>query len=195
VSALARVLAPPRSRPNDSELVAACLAGDEQAWSDLVDRYSRLIYAIPLRQGLPREEAADIFQAVCLDLVAELPRLRDPQALPAWLIRTTAHKVTKWRRRGERYVAEASGLVDSTPDTGDLPDSIIEECQRAQALRDGIDALPDRCRDMVRMLFFETPPRPYRDVAQALGVATGSIGFLRSRCLDKLRAVLEKVGV
>ena len=60
-----------------------------------------------------------------------------------------------------------------------LPDSLIEHCQRTQALRDGIKALPERCQAMVRMLFFETPARPYRDVAQALGVATGSIGFMR----------------
>jgi RNA polymerase sigma factor (sigma-70 family) len=195
VNALAHALAPVRSRPSDTELVAACLEGDEQAWSDLVDRYSRLIYSIPLRQGLPREEAADVFQAVCLDLVAELPRLRDPQALPAWLIRTTAHKVSKWKRRDQRYAPDDTGLVDAAADVADLPDAVIEQVQRAQALRDGIDALSDRCRDMVRMLFFETPPRPYRDVARELGVATGSIGFLRSRCLDKLRAVLEKVGV
>jgi DNA-directed RNA polymerase specialized sigma24 family protein len=48
---------------------------------------------------------------------------------------------------------------------------------------------------MVRMLFFETPPRPYRDVAAALGVATGSIGFLRSRCLDRLRTALDRIGL
>ena len=69
--------------------VGVPVSGDEHAWSELIDRYSRLIFSIPLRQGLTREEAADMFQAVCLDLVAELPRLRDPQALPAWLIRTT----------------------------------------------------------------------------------------------------------
>jgi hypothetical protein len=47
---------------------------------------------------------------------------------------------------------------------------------------------------MVHMLFFETPARPYKDVASALGVATGSIGFLRGRCLDRLRSALEEIG-
>jgi RNA polymerase sigma factor (sigma-70 family) len=153
-----------------------------------------LIFSIPLRQGLTREEAGDVYQAVCLDLVAELPKLRDPQALPAWLIRTTSRKVGKWRRRNERYVPDEGDLAESALDQDELPDSLIQHYQQTQALRDGIEALPDRCRAMVRMLFFETPARPYKDVAQALGVATGSIGFLRMKCLDKLRAVVERFG-
>ena len=76
-----------------------------------------------------------------------------------------------------------------------LPDSLIDHCQRTQALRDGIEALPERCQAMVRMLFFETPARPYKEVAHALGVATGSIGFMRMKCLDRLRSVLERVGL
>ena len=192
--AVARALDIDPGPRSDAELVAACLSGDEQAWSELIDRYSRLIFSIPLRQGLTREEAGDVYQAVCLDLVAELPRLRDPQALPAWLIRTTSRKVGKWRRRNERYVPDDGDIVESAQDQDELPDSLIESCQRAQALRDGIEELPDRCRAMVRMLFFETPARPYKDVAQALGVATGSIGFLRMKCLDKLRSVVERLG-
>ena len=182
------VLARPRT---DSELVAACLDGDEHAWSQLIDRYSRLVYSIPLRERLTREEAADIFQAVCLDLVSELPKLRDPKALPAWLIRNTARKVTRWKMRSNRYVQD-DDLASEAEDSVDLPDAVIERYQHEQMLRDGIEALPERCRAMVKMLFFETPARPYREVAQQLGVATGSIGFLRSRCLDRLRAFLER---
>ena len=194
MGALARALDFDSGPRSDTDLVSACLSGDEEAWGELIDRYSRLIYSIPLRQGLTREEAADVYQAVCLDLVAELPNLRDPQALPAWLIRTTARKVGKWRRRNERYVADDGDIAESAQDQDELPDSVIEHYQRTQALRDGIEALPDRCRSMVRMLFFETPARPYKDVAQALGVATGSIGFLRMKCLDKLRSVIERLG-
>lgn len=193
MTTLTAVTASPRSGLTDSELVRACLAGDEEAWGALIDRYDRLIFSIPLRQGLSRDEAADVFQAVCVELITQLPNLRDPEALPAWLIRTTSRKVGRWRRRNSRYVPDTDDTFDSTPDEAALPDSTIEMCQRAQALRDGVAALPERCQAMVRMLFFETPARPYRDVAAALGVATGSIGFLRGRCLDRLRAMLGEV--
>jgi RNA polymerase sigma factor (sigma-70 family) len=196
MSMLANVLDARHGPRTDRELVASCLSGDEQAWSELIDRYNRLIFSIPLKQGLSRDEAADIFQAVCLDLVAELPRLRDPQALPAWLIQTTLHKVSKWRRRNDRYVPDDDGTHTGNapaPDA-DMPDALIREVQQTQALRDAVAALSDRCQRMVQMLFFETPARPYKDVASQLGVATGSIGFLRSRCLDRLRSALEGIG-
>ena len=177
--------------------MAACLSGDEQAWSELIDRYNRLIFSIPLKQGLDRDQAADIFQAVCLDLVAELPRLRDPQALPAWLIQTTLHKVSKWRRRNDRFVADDGTTPSRRPaPEADMPDALIREMQQAQAhARRRRVPLSDRCQRMVQMLFFETPARPYKDVASALGVATGSIGFLRGRCLDRLRSALEGIGL
>ena len=65
--------------PN-SRLVKECLRGNEQAWNLLVDRYKNLIYSIPIRYGLPPQDAADIFQAVCLDLFNELPRARGRSA-------------------------------------------------------------------------------------------------------------------
>jgi RNA polymerase sigma factor (sigma-70 family) len=184
-----------RDSRTDHELVAACLRGDEAAWHDLIERYNRLIYSIPLKLGLTRDEATDIFQAVCLDLVTELPRLRDPQALPAWLIQVTRRKVIKAKRKSERYVPDESGRADalSAPDA-DMPDSFLRDLQKTQSLRDAVDGLTPRCRRMVRMLFFEDTPRPYREVAAEIGVATGSIGFLRSRCLDRLRSALERIG-
>jgi RNA polymerase sigma factor (sigma-70 family) len=196
MSMLARVLDTPPAPRSDRELVAACVSGDEQAWSELIDRYNRLIFSIPLKQGLDRDQAADIFQAVCLDLVAELPRLRDPQALPAWLIQTTLRKVWKWQRRNDRIVTDDDGLAERMPaPDSDMPDTLIREVQQAQAMREAVGALSDRCRQMVQMLFFETPSRPYKDVASRLGVATGSIGFLRGRCLDRLRSALEGIGL
>jgi RNA polymerase sigma factor (sigma-70 family) len=196
MSMLAHALDTQQAPRSDRELVTACVSGDEQAWSELIDRYNRLIFSIPLKQGLDRDQAADIFQAVCLDLVAELPRLRDPQALPAWLIQTTLRKVWKWQRRNHRLVTDDDGLAERTPaPESDMPDALIREVQQAQAMREAVGALSDRCRQMVEMLFFETPSRPYKDVASRLGVATGSIGFLRGRCLDRLRSALEGIGL
>ena len=184
-------------RRSDHELVAACLAGDQSAWVEMISRYQRLIFSIPVRHGIGRDDAADVFQAVCLDLVNELPRLRDPQALPAWLARTTVHKVGKLRRRHARFVPDEDGRLAEavTAPPEDMPDAILRQLQQEQALREAIAGLPDRCRQMVRMLFLESPPRAYRDVARELGVATGSIGFLRSRCLDKLRAAVKRAGM
>ena len=106
---------------NNARLVSECLRGTEQAWHALVDRYKNLIYSIPLRFGTPPQDAADIFQAVCLDLFNELPRLRDVDALQGWLIRVTTHKCYHWRRQQGRTPAEwiEGEMADPSASTAD----------------------------------------------------------------------------
>jgi RNA polymerase sigma factor (sigma-70 family) len=71
---------------------------------------------------------------------------------------------------------------------------MLVQLEQEQILRDAISELPEKCEQMVRLLFFEIPPRPYEDIAAELGMATGSIGAIRGRCLTHLRKQLEKKG-
>ncbi|MFY9692037.1 MAG: sigma-70 family RNA polymerase sigma factor, partial [Candidatus Acidiferrales bacterium] len=66
--------------------------------------------------------------------------------------------------------------------------------EEEQRIRRVLDDLPPRCRQLMQMLFFEEPPRPYQEVARELGIAPGSIGFIRQRCLDRLRKKLVEAG-
>jgi RNA polymerase sigma factor (sigma-70 family) len=180
----------------DARLVRECLRGNEDAWAALLQKYKNLIFSIPIRQGIPREDAADVFQRVCLLLLAELPQLRQAQALPMWLIRVTSHECFRWRRQerpsagrdAER--AETALLRDQQP----LPEELLAQVKEEQTLREAVRRLPPRCRQLIDMLFFETPARPYQEIARHLGLATGSIGFIRGRCLTRLRRELEKKG-
>jgi RNA polymerase sigma factor (sigma-70 family) len=71
---------------------------------------------------------------------------------------------------------------------------MLVQLEQEQSLRDAISEMPERCERMIQMLFFETPSRPYEEVAQELGLAIGSIGFIRGRCLAQLKKRLEKRG-
>ena len=84
--------APAVERKPDRDVVRGCLKGSDKDWNLLIDRYKNLIFSIPIRYGFSREEAADIFQAVCLDLVQSLSKVKDSKALPKWLMQVTAHK-------------------------------------------------------------------------------------------------------
>lgn len=180
----------------DAVLVRGCLDGDPDAWAAVVAKYKRLIFSIPIKFGARPDDAAEIFQAVCADLVAELPRLRRHEALKPWLMRVTRHKTLHWkaRTRRESAWAQADDLEHELAASGDGGSEILESVQREQAVRDAIAHLPDRCRDMVRLLFYQQPPLPYNEVARRLGVATGSVGFIRGRCLKKLRTNLKAAG-
>jgi RNA polymerase sigma factor (sigma-70 family) len=178
---------------SDEELLAECLQGNEQAWGALVDKYRNLVYSVPVKYRMSPEDAADIFQAVWTDLFSELPRLRSASALRSWLITVAGHKCYQWKRQESlRNHGSNPGMEPADPQATFL--EWRQEVEREQTLRDAIEELPARCREMVRLLFYQQPPLPYKEVANRLGLAEGSIGFIRGRCLKKLRATLENSG-
>ena len=179
----------------EERLVRECRKGSEEAWSALLDRYKNLIYSIPIKYGFSQEDASEIFQSVSFEILQELPNLREPKALTKWIIQITSHKCFQWHRQQSRYSSsEDEGLENRVMSQQSSADQLLLEAQEEQALRDAIASLSPRCRELIGLLFYETPARPYNEVAAQLGIATGSIGFIRGRCLGRLRKQLEKMG-
>ena len=191
---------PPASRyghPNitwtDERLVRACVSGNEQAWSTLIAKYKNLIYSIPLKYGASPQDAADIFQSVCLELFSELPRLREAGAVRSWIITVTSHQSFQWKRKFQRRAEEE--LTDEHEDQPVyVPPDLLETVEREQILREAVARLPKRCQEIIRLLFYEAEPISYRDLAKRLGLARGSIGFIRGRCLKRLERALRESG-
>jgi len=183
------IAAPPEIASDDERLVRQCLNGDQDAWNKLVDRYKGLIYSVPVKYKLSPEDAADIFQSVCVELFTNLRRLRNIKSLRSWLVTVALHKCFHWRkqqRRQEKFDAlEVQEAMAVAPD-------VLKEIRREQAVRDAVERLPSRCAELIRMLFFEQPPLPYSEVAKRMGLATGSIGFVRGRCLHRLQKILQE---
>ncbi len=189
--------------PQDSEdarLVARCKDGDGAAWGLLVQRYQRLVYAIVRRIGLDEHAAADVFQTVFVRLMEHLPRIADPSRLQAWIVTTAKREALLQLKRGRRTVSmtrlDESGddgssewdQADETP----IAEDALENLQLLNGVRNGLDKLDPRCRELLLMLFSDEDERlSYDDVAQRLGTSVGSIGPTRSRCLDKLRKLVN----
>ncbi len=179
---------------SDTRLVKACLSGDEEAWSSLIDKYKALIYSIPVKYGLSRQEAADVFQATCTELLVRLPELREPRALPKWLMQVAHHESYRWKRQSQRTVSRDAETDLPEPTTPAIAESLVQQTQEEQMLREAMTVLTPQCRRLVELLFFETPSRPYTEVAAELGLAVGSIGFTRQKCLERLRVQLDGLG-
>ena len=180
---------------SSERLVRECCAGNQAAWAALIEKYKNLIFSVPIKFGLSRDDAADIFQSVCLDLLSDLPRLREPRALPKWLMQASYHKCLRTKNQRLEFVDDLEA-VEGLPGgaSKDLPDELLSQLQREQMVRDAIAALPPRCNRLIILLLFEEPPRPYQEIAKQLKLATGSIGFTRGRCLKLLRQKLEREG-
>lgn len=177
----------------DARLVEACLRGDQQAWEQLIDKYKRLIYSVPFKYGASPEDAADIFQAVCIEVFNSLRHLKHIESLRAWLITVAVRQSYRWKRKQARHV-ELDGMEPEAAEGLATVPETAQQAQQEQIVREVVEKLPPRCGQLVRMLFFEQPPLPYTEVARRLGLATGSIGFVRGRCLERLRKMLVEAG-
>jgi RNA polymerase sigma factor (sigma-70 family) len=177
----------------DEELVRQCLLGKEEAWSMLIDKYKNLIFSIPVKYGLSADDGSEIFQAVCFSLLRDLSKVRQPRALVAWLIKTTARKCARRKHEKQALVGTRTDeeiLVDS----GRLPEAFVQDLEREQMLREAISEMRPECVRLIEILFLTNPPLGYEEAARGLGLAKGSVGAIRMRCLEKLRAALEKKG-
>ena len=181
---------------SDDRLVRECLKGNEAAWAALIDKYKSLIYSIPFRYGASPEDAADIFQTVCVELFNELSRVRKTAALRGWLITVTTHQSFHWKRKHLKRANLEQTNLDMDEMGADVlaPTDVAEEIEREQMLKEAAASLSPRCQEMIRLLFYQEPPLPYREVARRLGLATGSIGFIRGRCLQRLQKKLQAMG-
>jgi RNA polymerase sigma factor (sigma-70 family) len=177
---------------SDERLIQRCLQGDGEAQSELIEKYKNLIYSIPVKLGL-YQDAGDIFQAVCVELLAELSQLREQRALPKWLMQTSYRKCLRVLATANRHIELDPDDAENRSD-GTTLEQMLLELEQEQMVRNAIAEMPERCGQMIRMLFFEIPARPYDEIAKELGLATGSIGFIRGRCLSRLRKDLEKKG-
>ncbi len=182
---------------SDPELVAACLDGSHEAWEALLTRYQRLIYSIPLKSGLSADDAADIFQTVCLKLYEKLDTLRNHERISSWLITTTTReswRVSARQRRDQHSISvdaeNSSGALGEIVSTAPLADEERELLERQQIIREAVEVLPDRCRDLITMLFYQKDELSYAEIARRMNMPVPSVGPTRARCLDKLKKLL-----
>ncbi len=181
---------------SDAELVRLCRKGDQAAWDLLVERYQRLIYAVPRRAGLSEEQAADVFQEVFLTLLQKIDEIEQPDKIRSWMV-TTAKFKTWGIIRGskgfyspeteEEREAEMASIVDKSP----LADELLVELEEQHLIRAALEKLEERCRTILSMIYLRDTAASYVEVGAAIGVGETSISPMRSRCLNKLEKILS----
>jgi RNA polymerase sigma factor (sigma-70 family) len=178
--------------PTDPELVTACVSGDTKSWERLLRRYERMIYSVPVRLRLDMDERQEVFQTVCCRILENLHTLVDASRLRAWILTITIRECNrliraKYLRRRHDSESSALGLEDPNADTLE----IYLNSEREQLLREVFQELPERCRELVRMLFLGDTKVKYEDLADHFGLSAETIGSLRYRCLSNLRQLLH----
>ena len=168
---------------SDAELVQRCRAGSSEAWNELVERYSRYVYAICIKGfRLSDEDAEDVFQDVFTRAFLRLETLRDDSALRPWLAQLT-------RRRCLDHVS-SSGREQPVDDTlAGEGSADLQEVEEAFAVRQAMAGLSDACQDILDRFFARD--QSYRTISDELDIPSGTIASRIARCLHKLRIELE----
>lgn len=167
-----------------SDLVARCRDGDELAWSELVERYSRYVARIARTYGFGDADVEDVFQEVFLRTWRRLDDIPGDDALRGWIGQVTRNLCVDRIRRAVREVPGDDGVIDAAGPSED----VFAELELSLDVHEALRTLPDDCRSVLDAFFFRD--RSYLQIADELGIAQGTIASRISRCLGKLRAVL-----
>lgn len=175
----------PVAAVSDAELVSRCRAGDQAAWNELVERFSRYVYAICVQAfRLPAHDAEDVFQEVFARVYEHLGRLRSDDAIRPWIAQLTRRLCIDRLRAGARVtVADPETLEPQELD------ETLARLDEALTVWASLELLGDPCREILDRFFGRD--ESYRTIGEALGLPPGTIASRISRCLAKLRAALE----
>ena len=179
---------PVRDNTAINDLVNRAAQGDKQAWDALVERFFPLIWSICRKHRLGEADAEDVGQNVWLQLFDQLGKIRDPAALPGWLVTVTRRECLRvtgaaQRRPVANSVIDAEVIADERSETAEQE---VLTAERHAALRQAFATLPPSDQRLIALLL-EDPPVSYAEISARLDTPIGSIGPTRRRCLDKLR--------
>lgn len=183
----------------DGSLLERCRAGDPAAWDLLVARYRRLVWSVILRHRLREETREDVFQQAFSSLVEHLDSVREEGALASWLTTTTKRLCWHASERSRRIDTRETSLERTDGTATDPADTRKDDADTArlaerQLVREGLERLGGKCRELLEALFGSAGEPNYALLAERLGIRVGSIGPTRARCLEKLAGVLETLG-
>jgi RNA polymerase sigma-70 factor (ECF subfamily) len=169
---------------SDAQLVARCRAGEEEAWRELVTRFSRYVYAIGVQAfRLPEHDAEDVFQEVFARTFERMDDLRDDEAIRPWIGQLTRRLcIDRIRARTREQLGDEEL---ERPD----PDETIARLDEALSVHEALGSLPEHCREILERFF--SRDESYQTIGELLDLPSGTIASRISRCLAKLREMLE----
>jgi RNA polymerase sigma factor (sigma-70 family) len=176
------------SHATHGELLTLAKSGDKTAWSELVDRFSQMVWSIARNFRLDDATAKDVSQTVWLRLVENIDRIDDPERLPGWLATTSRREALRVQGMRDRLIP--TDFEYDVPDERPSLETMLVEDEEAREVVVAFETLSDDCRQLLRLLTTE-PPLSYEVISEVLGRPIGSLGPTRSRCIERLKSAIS----
>lgn len=170
-------------------LVRAAADGDQRAWSVLVERFSKLVWAIARNHRLCADDACEVSQTTWLRLAEHIDRLQDPSKVGGWLATTARHESLRVLRGAGRQIPMGDDMPEPACPGAGIDEELLRS-ERDSLLWRAFSRLPARDRALLRLLVSDPMPS-YEEIGAAMGMPVGSVGPTRARCLDRLRREAE----
>jgi RNA polymerase sigma factor (sigma-70 family) len=180
--------------PEESDdLIERCIERRPGAWEEFIRRYADVIYTTIRRVGLRPDDADEAFQCTIVAAFRTLQNLKKKESLVPWVI-GIAYRQAINRIRSRTRSREVPIGQSEFPDPGPPPDQEMRAIDHAERLAEAFALMPERCRRLLHILFYEDPVPDYEAISQREGLPVGSIGPTRLRCLKKMREILQERG-
>jgi RNA polymerase sigma-70 factor, ECF subfamily len=150
-------------------LVLRCQTGDEDAYRELVLRFGARLRYFLLKLTARTDRVDDLVQETWIDVLRQLPRLKDASAFTAWLYRIAHGKAMLDGRRSGRELV-GSGGVESAVESNDEPDFSPEDAARIHA---ALDRLEPQHREVLVLRFLEE--MSYEEIGHVVDCPVGTV--------------------
>ena len=158
-----------------------------------MNRYKRLIYHFPTSERLAPEDCDDVFQETLTALYRQLDKITQVDDLPYWISKVAQRQT--WRAVNRRLKYSELTETYDVEDPDAIPEQELELKVQQSKVRQGLAQLNDKCRILLTRLFMDVGDSDYKKISEELGIAMGSIGPTRNRCLVKFKKILWKLGI
>jgi RNA polymerase sigma factor (sigma-70 family) len=178
-------------------LVRRCLAGDEKAYRELVERYQGQVYSLAMRMVRRAEDAEDLTQETFVRMFRALPRYDPERSFAAWLFTIASRLcIDHIRRRKVSAISLTQRERDTdeeyqieVEDPGLKPDEVATHAEEERRTADLIARLPPHYRIVV--ILRHQQDLSYEEIAEALHMPLGTVKARIHRARALLKARIE----
>jgi RNA polymerase sigma-70 factor (ECF subfamily) len=185
------------------EVIEACKAGDEKAFSEIVSQYEKRVFNLAYRMLGNREEAKDLAQEVFLSVFESIKGLKEEAKFGAWVTQITLnHCRNRWNYLKRRKYFDSDSINDPAEagegmmpkalyDPSDSPERVYEKKVVQQWVQQGLLRLREEERELI--ILRDLQGFSYDEMGEVLDLREGTIKSKLHRARMALKGILDKL--
>ncbi len=174
----------------DYEIIQICLQGNQDAFSDIIQRYQKLIYTVVYRMVNDKEEANDITQETFIKIYRSLDKYNPEYKFSTWAVKIATNMCLDVLRKKKLHTVSVDEMIH-IPSSEETPESSYVQNETRQQIYTAIHSLPDKYRILV--ILFHEQGLSYNEICNVIGEPLSIVKNRLHRARHMLRNKLSHV--